>query len=100
MDGESRHMRCGDELECVVAVASAADDLRVALLEQSAQGVLTVLGRLADGIAKAHLRLRPRAPQRFHKRVYSLDGLSRLRDHAIPLAFRQSCEVCLAFEHK
>ncbi len=83
----------GDELERVVAVASADHDQRVTLGDELAQGVLTVLGRLADGVGKAHLTLRPRPPQRFDQRQHFVQRLCRLRNHPVTSALRERGEM-------
>src|SRR5687768_1892175 len=72
----------GDQLPRVVAVRAANDDDDVAALSQFHGGVLSLLGRLADGVHEAHFGLREALADQLHQFADAFDGLRGLRNDA------------------
>src|SRR5688572_9497844 len=85
-----------DEFARIIAVRATDDDDDIALLREFDGGGLALLGRLANGVPEADLRIKKTRANELHEVAHALNGLRGLRDDAKACAWLKLLHILLS----
>src|SRR5690349_20169635 len=87
-----------DQFAGIVAVAASHHDYGIARLSQFDSVFLSLLGGLADGVAKDNIGAGEPLANAIDQIAHSHDRLRRLRDDAIARFFREALDILWRFD--